>query len=314
MRKGGRKVTLACAAIVFAGVTSAAGPVLAANANTPAEAAARSPQAALENKTRLVKLLLAQSPAVQRIPQSGNAQAKKKLAEAQALYAKAADEAAGGRTDAAIKLLDEALREIVSASRLVPDPAQAASQERSRYAAMIETVRTFAGLHQNVSARMAAKNVQASAKPLDPARVNGMMEKAEALAAGGNHKDANALLNGAYKELVASLNRMLLAETIVYDLKFDTPADEFRHELARNRSYEELVPLAVAQLNVPRETALLAERYVQQGRSLREQAQKQGSGGDYAAALKTIQDATGQIQRALRIAGLIVPQSTEDKP
>lgn len=311
----GRKSRLPLAAILFAaGGAFAALPAQArTDAPAPAEASG-SVQAALESKNRLVKLLLSQSPAVQRIPQSGNAQAKKKLSDAQALYAKASAEADAGRPDAAVKLLDEALRDIVAASRLAPDPAQLAAQERARYTGLYEATRAFVGLYQGLSARMASRQVAMPAAALDLDRINAMVSKAEALANGSDHKNANAVLNDAYKSVVVALNKSLMAETIVYDLKFDTPAAEFKHELARNRSYEELVPLALVQLNTARESAQLSERYVQQSKTLRDTAQKTAAGGDYQAALKTIQEATSQLQRALRVAGVIVPQSTESKP
>lgn len=308
MRNRGKRSGLAWAAMTLACAASAAvqaQPVVAPGA----QSGVASP-ATLESKTRLVKLLLAQSPAVQRIPQSNNAQAQKKLAEAQSLFAKADAEAGAGRIEPAIKLLDQALLEITAAARLVPDTAQLAAQERARYNGLRDSVRTFVGLHNSLAERMAGRKLV----ELDAARINGMLDKAEGLAAGANHKEANAILNEAYKTVVATISKMLMAETIVYDLKFDSPADEFQHELARNRSYEELIPLALKQLNPARETALLSERYVQRGKELREVAQKQAGGGDYPSALKTIQDATGNLQRSLQIAGVVVPQSPEGKP
>jgi hypothetical protein len=317
MTDSGTKSRLAAAAMMLAGVASAAEPMQQATrfiAPPGTESSGAPRQATLESKTRLVKLLLVQSPAVQRIPQSNNAQARKKLADAQALYAKADTEAAAGRIEPAIKMLDEALLEIVSASRLVPDAAQLAAQERARYAGLSEASRSFLTLYKGLSERLAARKVATPSVALDVGRIQGMVEKAEALAGSGNHKDANVLLGDAYKNVVAALNKMLMAETIVYDQKFNTPAEEFQHELARNRSYEELVPLAIAQMNPSRDTALLSERYAQQSRELRDSAQKQAAGGDYPAALKIIQDATGHLQRSLRIAGVIVPQAPEGKP
>lgn len=316
MIESGTRSSLAAAALMLAGVASAAVPVqqaVTSEASSGAEVGV-SRQAALDSKTRLVKLLLAQSPAVQRIPQSNNTQARKKLADAQDLYAKANTEAAAGRIEPAIKMLDEALLGIVSASRMVPDAAQLAAQERTRYAGLNDSVRSFLGLHKGLSERLAAKKLAASPVALDVGRIQGMVDKAEALAGSGNHKDANVVLGDAYKNVVAALNKLLMAETIVYDQKFDTPAEEFQHELARNRSYEELIPLALAQMSPARETALLSERYMQQSKELRGTAQKQAAGGDYQAALKTIQDATGHLQRSLRIAGVIVPQASEVKP
>jgi tetratricopeptide (TPR) repeat protein len=303
-----RQARLSLAAIVFAGAVSAVAALPVRAADAPS-----SQQVALENKTQLVKQLLSQSLVMQRIAQSGNAQAKKLLADAQALQAMAAAEAGAGRQEAAIKLLDEALRDVAAASRLVPDPVQMAVQERARYASLSEATRTFVGLYQGLSKRMAARQVAMPAA-LDLERVNGMMATADTLAGGGDHKGANVVLGDAYKSVVAALNKTLMAETIVYDLKFDSPADEFKHELARNRSYEELVPLAISQLNIARDSAQLSERYVQQSKGMRDAAQKAAAGGDYQAALKTIQEATSQLQRALRVAGVIVPQSTEGKP
>lgn len=308
MTMKGRKQRLPLAAIVLAG---AAGVPLVAIAQAPAGAeAAVSTQALLDNKVRLVKLLLTQSPAMTRIPQSNNAQAKKKLSDAQALYARATSEAEAGRQAAAIKLLDGALRDITEASRMVPDAAQLASQERMRYAGMSEATRTFLTLYRGLSAKLAGKG----GAVLDMNGINGAIGKAEALAASGNHKEANTVLGDAYKTVVNALNRMLMAETIVYDQKFDTPADEYRYELARNRNYEELVPLAISQLNPPRDSAAVSESYVKQSKGLRDVAEKQAAAGDYLTALKTIQDATLHLQRSLRVAGVIVPHTTESKP
>jgi tetratricopeptide (TPR) repeat protein len=283
--------------------------VAGAVAPGPAAGPAR---AALANKLRLVKLLLAQSAAVQRIPQSDNGPAKKKLAEAQALYAKAEAEAAAGHEKEAIQRLDESLRQIVSASALVPDVAHQAAQERSQNTALHESIRTFQLLHKNLSSRVAqGKKSQPAAGATDISRIDAMVDKADALSASGDHAQANGVLNSAYKSVVSALNKMLTAETFVYDLKFDSPAEEFQHELARNRGYEELIPIALAQSGKARATATLTEPAVQQSRKLRDAAQKQASAGDHQAAVKSLQDATGHLQRALRIAGVVVPQSPE---
>ncbi len=313
MKNGRKNSTLAWAALMLTGAASIAEPVPAVTAKpdapTGGEVRSGTLRATLERKLRLVKQLLAQSPAVQRIPRSSNAQAKEKLADAQVLYVKAETEFDAGRVEAAIRLLDESLRQIASASSLVPDPAQQAAQERSRNLELREAIRTFQTLHKSHSSRLLTRNLQASAVAADIDRIDGMVNKADTLIAGGNQHEANVVLNSAYRTVVSTLNKILATKTIVYDLKFDSPAKEFRHELARNRSYEELIPIALVQLNTPRETAKLAGRYAQQSRDLRDAAQKQANGGDYPAAVKSIQDATSHLQRSLRIAGVVVPQS-----
>ena len=174
--------TLLFGAMMLAGVASAAEPGAPAAQVTGAAVAAGagSLQATLDNKLRLVKLLLDQSPAVLRIPSSGNAQAKKDLADAQAAYARAGVDAAGGRLETAIAALDDALRKIVSASHLVPDPQQLAAQEQARFTQLREAIRTFQSLYGNGAAARPGKTVPAA--ELD--RIGAMVGKADALAAG----------------------------------------------------------------------------------------------------------------------------------
>ena len=313
----GKSAMFAWAILMQAGAATASEPAstgVKPNSSSSAKLAGNSSRETLESKLRLVKLLLAQSPAVQRIPQSNNSHAKKKLADAHAHYLNAKADADAGRGEAAILLLDESLRQIVSASYLVPDAAQQATEVRSRNMELREATSTFKVLHKNLASRLATRNGTSAAGATDMGRIDAMMHEADALLASNKQHEANLLLNKAYKIVVFTLNQMLAAETIVYDLKFNSPAEEFRHELARNRSYEDLIPIALAQLNTARESATRADGYVQKSRSLRETAQKQASGGEHPAAVKNIQDATRHLQHALQIVGLVIPQSPEIQP
>ncbi|MEO5660035.1 MAG: hypothetical protein ABIQ90_09580 [Polaromonas sp.] len=161
---------------------------------------------------------------------------------------------------------------------------------------------------------MSSQKLQVSTVAADINRIDGMVDKAKILIANGNQHEANVVLNSTYEVVFSTLNKILAGETILYGLKLDTKSDEFRYEMARNRSYEELIPIALVQLNTTRESATLAERDAQQSRDLRTTAQKRVSGGDYLAGLKTIQEATSHLQHSLRIAGVVVPQSQEILP
>ncbi|MDP2369637.1 hypothetical protein [Rhodoferax sp.] len=308
---------LAWAACLLAGVAVAAEPPagsLNADSAGGIEVGANRLRLTVDSKLRLIKSQLTQSPAVQRILQSDHAQAKQKLADAQAVHERAEVELKEGRQEAAIKLLDAALRDIVAASNLVPDMANLAARERRQNAELREAIRTFQSLHKGLSSRMATIKRHAPGIGTEVARIDEMMERADTLIATGDQHQANVLLNAAYAIVVPTLNRMLSAETIVYELKFESVAQEYAHELARNRSFEELIPIALTRLGTSSEAAALADRYVSQSRDLRELARQQTDKADYRAALKTIQSATAHLERALRIAGLVVPQSTEIAP
>lgn len=281
---------------------------------TAAASAADPARVTLERKQQLVKQLLTQSPAVQRILQSDSVPAQNKLADAQSLYAKAGVEASAGHAEAALQLLDDSLRQISLASSMVPDIEQQSAKERSQNVHLREAIRTFQALRKTFASRMPAANVQSAEAMPGMGALDGMVVRADELMASGHQHDANVVLRKTYQSVVAALNTMLAAETIVYGAKFDSPADEFRHEMARNSSYEELIPIALAQLNATRDKASVAERYVQQSRDLRVAAQKPASNGDYATAIRTIHSATAHLQNALGIAGVVVPQSSEFTP
>jgi hypothetical protein len=265
-------------------------------------AAAALPDAAA--KLRLVRLLLAQSPAVQRIPDSGNGRALQLLAEATSAFQDAERLSGQGQTQAAGARLDQALRQIVAASALVPDAAQRQAQVQRRARDLREALRAFEVLRRHLNGGAPGQGAEAQ-------RIGALAGRAEQLLGGADSDRADQLLGQAEQALAALLATMATPEALVYGHHFATPAEEFAHELARNGSFEELVPIALAQLRTGAEAAALARQLVQHSRKLRASAQQQAAGGAFPAAIQTIQAATGHLQRALRTAGVIVPASTE---
>jgi hypothetical protein len=288
-----------------------AGDAAAAGTAGKPDAKAASRALVLTHKLRLTQQQLLQSPSVKRILQSDNTLAQAALTQAQQLYDQAAIEAAAGDVEAGTLLVDESLRLIVTASRMAPDTNLLAAQERAHNTELREAIRTFHLLHKNFSNRLAAINAPAPEVDSDIERLDAMTRQADALIGSGQQHEAHVLLNGAHLIVVSTLNKMLMSQTIVYDLKFDSPADEFQHELAKNIGLEELVPLALQQAKVKQEAADLAERYRQHGHALRTTAQQQAQSGDYAMGIKSIQEASVLLQHALRMAGVAVPQSPE---
>lgn len=303
----GTAALLASAACATEPTSDASAPEAAGKLDTKASSRAL----VLSNKLRLTQQQLTQSPSVRRIRQSDNAMANAALSQAQELYEQAAREASAGQIETGSQRVDEALRLIVTAARMAPDTSLMAEQERQHNTELREAIRTFYLLHKNFSNRLAVISAPAPEVDNDIARLQTMTSQADALIRSGQQHEANVLLKSAHLIVVSTLNKMLASQTIVYDLKFDSPADEFQHELAKNIGLDELVPLALQQVKVPREAANLADRYMQSGRALRTTAQQQVQSGDYPSALKSIQEASVLLQHALRIAGVAIPQTPE---
>jgi hypothetical protein len=70
------------------------------------------------------------------------------------------------------------------------------------------------------------------------------------------------------------------SESLMYDLKSKSPAEEFDYEMARYLSYEELVPIAYAELKPGEDSIKLSERYVQESREMRDRAKQQAVSSD----------------------------------
>jgi inorganic triphosphatase YgiF len=121
--------------------------------------------------------------------------------------------------------------------------------------------------------------------------------------------DANRTLEQALALLLKDALARLQGQTLVYDRRFANSRDEYAHELARNRSYESLVPLAIAEYRPSREAQALIERYVRQSRALRERAESQAAPNDHAQAILSLVEGTDSLQRALQASGLTVPQT-----
>ena len=250
-------------------------------------------RAGVEQKEALVRRLLNDSPAVTRIEASGNAQAQAHFAAARELHAAATRMLASGDLASAELQLNDALWMAGKARQLVPDPMQRAIEMRVQNRAMMRAIESL-----RASYRLHA--------PADPrlARIDARVEEALGFSNSEHVQKAHELLRAAEGELMAALAEVLASRTLDYHLRFDTPADEFAHELARQRAYEELLPIAQRTLKPGPEALARMERAALAGARLAERAREAAAHRDYAAALERVREATTQLQAALAAAGV----------
>lgn len=291
--------------IVCALLLSAAAAV-AETAPTPSAADPQSQRRLLEQKAALVERLLSESPAAKRIGASSNADAKQHMAAAREQYAAVGALLQSGDLAGADARLNEAMWLIGKARQLVPDSMYRLTEHRVRYARLLESIESLRGSYEHHMGR--AKGASADKEKANLARVSSMVEEAKSLATSEQVVEANKVLASAEQSLMAGLNRLLGTETLQYTPKFNTPNEELDYEMERNRSLVELVPVAVAQLNPPKEAVQLIDRYVSSNESLRGQAKQHASKRDYRSALQSVREGTAFLQRALLAAGLVVPQ------
>ena len=133
------------------------------------------------------------------------------------------------------------------------------------------------------------------------------LEQADALFEQEKYVEAHGRLVSIYEDVVVIVGEARRNQSIIYQLSFTTPADEYAYELERNKSYEILVDIAIAEKqNSDKALRPYIMKLVGQSRELREQAGVQAAGGDHVKAIRTLESATRQLVQALRSAGVMV--------
>lgn len=264
----------------------------------------------VEQKAQMVERLLFNSPVAARVSSSQNEEARRHLTNARELSTHGRALASTGQLRGADALLNEAIWEIGRAQQLVPDQAARLIDERARYDQLSGSVSALLRTYQlGVSGPGVITMRPEATAERNVTRAMAAVEQARAQADAGQMPEANRTLDQALALLLRDALGRLDGQTLVYDRRFANSRDEFAYELARHRSLDGLVPLAVLEYRPSREAQVLIERYVRQARSLRDRAEAQASAADHANALLSLADGTDHLQRALQAAGLSVPQT-----
>lgn len=262
---------------------------------------------AVEQKEALVRRLVFDSPAESRIAASGSGEARAELDRARALHAKALVLARSGDLAGAKADLDAALWAIGRARALAPDPASRLVDRRMRLSELERSVDALVRSCEGHAARLAGTAAGAAAQARLAAAREGI-EQARGYAATEHLEHAVKTLERTERDLMAGLSALLGSTTIRYAQHHGTPGEEYAYEMARNRSYRELVPVAIAELKPRREAVGLIDRFVAANARSLEAARDHAAAGRLAEAIEAIRTGTNSLQAALAAAGLAVPR------
>jgi len=258
-------------------------------------------QQELAGKLKFIDMLVNRSPRVKRVEASDDSKAKELLAAAQQHHRRAVAEMEKGDLDQVDHFVGLALDAVGIAFRMVADPAHREAVEAERYKELEARVASFRQAFKEVAAQKGAQ----TAAFLDEVKVATLVGEAEALAKEKRYQQANQPLAKAADMVERALAKAREKETLVYDLNFATPEEEYAYDLERNRSYELLANMMVAQCPPERKSRLpLIKRLIQRNEELRAEADALAAGGDTEGAIQVLQKGTDSLVRALRMAGL----------
>ena len=260
-------------------------------------------EAQVKQKIEYANMLMNSSKGAQRIAASNHMQAKEMLANARARLESARTALGAANVAKAHDEVDESIRLVTGAARLVPsDAPESGLDPKFRYTELLDATKTFESSYKQHSERLAGKQKNAAA--LDGKKFQDLMAQAKAHGDAGRYEEANKLLATAQRMVTRALGALLDHETVVYDKSFSTPAAEYDYEVSRYKSYEELIPLALEQKKPPAMTVDKMAELEQKSKGLVAQAAQLAGKGDHAAAISALQEATSYLQRALMIAGV----------
>ncbi len=291
-------VTASCtAAGVLAQETTRPGPEGRGGPAT-AEAAGRT----LAPKLRLLDTLVHRSPAVKRIEASDDSQAKGLVETAREAHARAQALYTQGAYGAAEAFVQQGLRAMGSASRRVEDPQRRRRSQAQRYQELRSRVLSFGAALKRVETAAGTQTVR-----LDHATVDQGLRQAEALARGQDYGAANRRLSALSDRLEGALSEALHQKTLIHELKFASPAEEYAYEKEHNRSQQLLIRLLGQRRAAAQAQAAYVQRCLERNEALRREAEALAAEGDDEAALRQLEKGTRILDQALRMSGVMIP-------
>lgn len=276
----------------------------AAERSAAAQGSASEAGQQLVQKMRFAELFIGQSAAAKRVIESDNAMAKDLHRVAREHLESARLASLAGKNDEALRLVEDATRTMSEAALQVPVADGAA--ERMRFEQLYESVQAFQASYQRSYEQAAKAQGKGNLRSvdLDLDRVREIMSSARSLADDGKYNEAISMLGGAQDALTSALTEMLANQTIVHELVFETPKDEYEYELSRYLGYEALVPLAIRQKHPDEQTVNMMTPFVDRARQVKALSEPEAAKGNYSEAILMLQGATSNIQRALQALGV----------
>ncbi|MBS1133144.1 MAG: Tetratricopeptide 4 [Burkholderiaceae bacterium] len=259
------------------------------------------PRRALEQKIEFVGTLVQHSPLATRINSSSSDEARELLRQAIDHHRAAVAALTAGDLEAAERDANQAILSVGKARQLVPDDMRRAIEQRVRYQELRAATETLVASYE--------RHRKAAAQPIDAewTETLRMLDRAQSLHASERLGDAAGVLVDAQQRLLRQMSALLGNQTIDYTVRFESSRQEFDYELARYRSMEGLVPVALKELNPRPEARASVDGHVERSRRLVSTAQRQVADRP-ETAVATLREAVIEVQRALSAAGLEVPQ------
>ena len=258
---------------------------------------------AVESRLGNLQRLVGNSASATRIDEGGSAEAKRLKAEAEGHVDAAARLLKDGQTIDASEQLQLATDKMFAAIRSAG--VGEASEEKKK----ADFDSRFASTDVLVSAleRIAKEKGQQQRYAGETRSIRAKMDLAQRRADKGDLVTAKSDIDGAYEEAKAAVENLRQGDTLVRSLNFANKEEEYHYELDRNDTHQMLVKVLLEDRPLDARAQAAVDQRVEAASVLRKKAEKEAAAGDFDAATSTLEDATKELVRAIRSAGVYIP-------
>ena len=254
-----------------------------------------------EQKARLVATLT-NTPAMKAAPESNNAEVAAWAINSRLLLEQARTAISMARAEEAIEKLDEALRSLSKSSSMLTSDTNGVAVQRRQFEEHATQIESYRRTLQD----MANIPQTANAARQTITRLDQLTNEGRKLLESGKSEDANTRMASAYKLAVAEISRLRDGQEVVLRLQFASPREEFLYEQKRYHSNEILVGMMSKEERVSPDTRKQVESYFNAAVNLKNDANSKATASDYPGAVKDMEKAIVQLNRALQSMGVPV--------
>jgi phenylalanyl-tRNA synthetase alpha subunit len=261
------------------------------------------PSSDVSSRLVYVERLLTESSAAKKVDASGKAEAIDMKAQAQKHFDEAKKLAGDGDNESAEAELREAIRLMTAAARAANGDSKVSQKQSDDYGSRKESVTALATAHDRIATEKGMKDMNQALQ----AKVAADLAASDELLAQGKGDEARAMLDTTYESIKASLEGLRGGDTLVRELNFETPEDEYHYELDRNDTHRMLVEVLLAEKMQASPMRKTADEFIAKAGDLRKQAEDAAGKMEFEDAIRLLEESTKEFIRAIRSAGVYIP-------
>lgn len=259
----------------------------------------------IEDRFASVGKLVEISSAAKKIQTSDNEAAKIKYNEAKLLFKQAKSLQQKGNTKEANKYLTLTTQTMFQAVRLVDKDQSIIDKQQRDYVMRLESINALCQAYERI--RDEKGLVPSKDSELYPF-VQSKLKSAKSQETQGNFIKGREILDEAYVAAKVAIEHVRGGDTLIRSLEFESSEEEYAYEVDRNDTHKMLVDVLLKEKMANNANIKnMVGNHMEAAAKLRHKAEGQAAGGNYETAVRTLEQSTKEIVRAIRSAGIYIP-------